>query len=50
MKVDDFIEDLEALCEQYWDKYVIDPTPKKNPVHTYDHSITIAFSDKELNL
>lgn len=48
MKHEDFIEDLEALCKQYWDKYVIDPSPKKNPVH--EHSITIAFSDKELKL
>ena len=47
MKVDEFIEDLESLCEQYWDKYAIDPTPKKNPIHNYDHSITIVFNDQK---
>jgi len=48
MKHEQFIEDLEALCKQYWKRSAVGSTQKRNPSKGYDHSITIAFSDKEL--
>ena len=44
MKVDDFIEDLNGLCEQYWDKYLVHRTTKINE-KTHENGVVILFDD-----
>ena len=46
MKVDEFIEDLEALCKQYWKKYAIDHVGK-TAGNNHEEGIVILFDNKD---